>query len=218
MHEGFWLAILERNASLTACARGPLSSLELGLAKARSDCVDGDGASGASGGMGEGGRPPTEVDGAFDTPPASPSHSPWGSDDEGAGAVVQMEAQVLAPVQAQAQEQAQTQAQEQAQTQAPSQSHVGAQAEAQLAELLSTPGYFGNDYWNSPAAAQLEADHARRAAELATAAGVRLQGVFDPPFGPTPEAVLHYAEYGAGAGDVTGKPGTTCCSQFDSNT
>ena len=104
-------------------------------------------------------------------------------------AVAQMEAQAQAPAPVQAQAQAQTQ------TQASSQSQVGAQAEVQLAELLSTPGYFGNDWWNCPAATQREADFARHAVELSTAAGVRLQRIFSPPSMPTPEAVLQYTEY-----------------------
>ena len=103
-------------------------------------------------------------------------------------AVAQMEAQAQAPAPVQAQAQAQTQ------TQASSQSQVGAQAEVQLAELLSTPGYFGNDWWNCPAATQREADFARHAVELSTAAGVRLQRIFSPPSMPTPEAVLQYTE------------------------
>ena len=49
-------------------SRGPLSALELGLAKARSDCVNGDGAAGH---------------GTYFSPPASPSYSPEPSEADG---------------------------------------------------------------------------------------------------------------------------------------
>ena len=63
--------------------RGFLTVLELGLAKARTDCVNGDGAS--SPGTGPSDAIPPGVGETFDsrpTSPASPSYSPETSDDE----------------------------------------------------------------------------------------------------------------------------------------
>ena len=107
-------------------SRGPLSALELGLAKARSDCVNGDGAYGS---------------GTYFSPPPSPSYSPAPSesDDEvnhltlediAALAVAQVDAEDRMEAQ-----QAQAQAQEQAPPLVPPQARPELPQDAQQTAL-----------------------------------------------------------------------------------
>ena len=64
----------ELSAKPAACGREFLTVLELGLAKARSDCVNGDGASSLSAGPLS--AVPPGVGETFDSQPPSPSYSP----------------------------------------------------------------------------------------------------------------------------------------------